>query len=386
MTRTNLPPEEGLSLPEGLGNLIKTLSREGTSERVIRRTPFFFPTVGTNFSRITCSFEDGREISYFVKKFDREAYFAPVRGASPGWKRARTKKPPAVIEHAYLDAYRRMGCNVPKSTAVNGFTLIMEDCGVLTLEEKIRSLTSEEQETVFSSLIPHLVKLARAGRRIALPENVMDRIRGYSDMDHLFRYLHKYWRPGATPEEVDDFLKKTEIFRHPKKEQFFLGDSSTFHILYKDGTTPMWVDLEKLKYGHQSRELAGLVFSPEVGLSFDAAERFLRQFKEEEYSAEKGVRNGDFEREWREYLQAFYRDGAVPELFRRGTAIRLLETRYPGKFADFVGRHTGFRDAFRSAQAELLSTTTRVENCGLYSHEEVEKLKVGVNEILDIMS
>lgn len=368
MTSTQLEWELN---PELIG-LLMAVSGEN-KDVGMNKTVFHFPSKDTSFARVVYTSRDKSEY-YFIKQFD------------PRSERFKTKTPPAQLEHIYTEVFRKLGCSVPKSRVLGDHILLMEDCGTETLEDILRNKTAEQQEAIMAKLIPEQVKFAIAGRRIQIDEKDYDKIALYSNIERSFILNHAYWRPTAEKSEVHDFMDKTVFIRQQYPSQHFLGDNSTFHILFSNNAK--WIDLEKIKFGHQSRELAGLYFSPETNLGFEAIERLIYNFKKAEYEAENeslGDNRKLDESEIKNYLRNFYKSGVI-ECYRRGTKIRGLETNNPEIYARFIDRHKGYADALTKYREKITAIAKKASLNGLYSSEEKEKFAIASNTILDLMS
>ena len=395
MTTQNL--SDTLQIEPIVEAVLRGLTLEGIGDakvRVgVRVNPFDFPSVGTRFLRVTYTSSGQANISYFLKRFDPATYCPPSNGRGPlSWRRSKTRLPPSQLEHLYLNLYRQEGCSVPASRVIDDLTLAMEDCGAETLEERLRDKAPDEQEKILAALIPQQARIAIAGRKIKLPSDGAERVNLYSDLSRDFTLHFKYWRRAASGEETEQFLDKTRFFRegYSGKKQYFLGDNATFHILFRNNTSHpfMWVDLERIKEGTQTREPAGIYFSPESNIGFEAMERLLYACRTSEEEIEEGkTRKGNpiDEKAWREYLKDFYKV-AVVECFRRGTKIRELEMFYPEIYERFTRRHTGFRNAFSRYQEKIAGTVVKVNVNGLYNDKEKEAFKIGGDAILDLMS
>lgn len=359
-------------------------------------TPFFFPSVGTTFARISYTCDSRREgESYFVKSFDPEFYHPLKDGKSKAWRRVPTKLAPAELEHVYLDAFKSQGCAVPASFVIGNYMIVMEDCGVVSLEEKLRrngnetlEQTAERQETVFASLAQEQAKFSVAGKKLQIPADAYDRIKIYSDLQGTFAGLFDYWRPAPQEEERKRFLEATKIlwdFSYGiKPERIILGDSSTFHVLFSPNGLPRWIDIEKIREGHPTADFAGHYLSPESVLSFNAIERLLRLVTSKEVEIETdGQRRAIEDDAWKEYLRAFYVDG-ITECFRRETKIRQLETYFPDKHAAFVERHSGFRNAFDRYRERIGAVSQKMRENGLYTDKEKTRLDDATQAIINL--
>lgn len=370
-------PQDGLDLGEDVVGFIKSAPNGTDDERVIRRVPFYFPSVGTSFSRVTCT-SGGETRAYFVKKFDPELYFPSEKRPILAWRRQRTRLSPPKLEHLFLEAYRTRGCSVPRSQVVDDYTLAMEDCGEETLEERLRVRTAEEQERIFASLTQEQVKFSNAGGGIEIPSEAEDRVAQY-DIDIIFRNLYKYWRPAASEEETNQFMERTRFLRKYSRTQLTVGDPATFHIIFSPKRVAKWVDFEKLREWPQASELSGLYFSPESVLGFEAMERLVHSFFEAEQRPQSR------EEDWIRYLKDYYTSGAM-ECFRRGTLMRQLDMNDHHLYEQFVSRHRGFAGAFDKYKARIVEVCTKVNSNGLYTPGEKGALKTSVETVLDLMS
>jgi len=378
-----------LELPEGLEDFIGVIStgENGAGRVRVDSTPFEFPSIGTVFLRVTYK-SDQEEKTYFVKRFSEDSFAEP--GKPVAYKREKQSNPPAEIEHAYLEAFRKLGCAVPASRSINGHTLIMEDCGSLTLEEKIRGRMSETQERLLEILIPYQAKLSFAGRKLykekSIPKWAYSGISKRSDLNRALAYIFNYWRPGSSKEEKSEFMAQFQFIDdilEDNRQQFIWGDSATYHVLFVDDESPRFIDFERIKEGHKGQDLAGIYFSPEIRLGFEAIERLLYNFYQKEhelYSREKLAME-----DWKDHLRIFY-CASLFECLRRGTKIRELEAYYPDIYSKFIERHTGFKTAFRRYKEKIKEIKERVLESDFFSKKEQEKFGVAADVALNLVS
>lgn len=362
--------------------IIKEISAEPKElearQDIISREPFYFPSVGTTFVRIT-SRSGEKQKSYFIKRFNPEEYFQKPEKTVP-WRRAKTKISPAQLEHIFLSAYRQQGCPVPLSHVVDDYTLVMEDCGVETLEEQLRGKDAGQQERIFAELVPSQVMIGIAGRHLTLSKEARESFPEYS-IDKSFIRHFRYWRPAASQQEQDEFMSKTSPLREYKSLQTVIGDSSTFHILLSNSGKKV-IDLERLKEWPQASEPAGLWFSPESVIGFEAMERLTRFFKKTEADVE-GRKLED--EEVREYLRDLYKVAAV-NCFTGASSMRELEMENPTIYDRFVERHAGFKNGLEIRKQKLGGLAIKYRINGLYAPKEREPLYAAANTLFDVIS
>jgi len=385
-------PGEGLELPEGLEDFIGVIStgENGAGRVHIDSAPFEFPSIGTIFSRVTYA-SDQEEKTYFVKRFNEDSFAEP--GKPVAYRRERQSHPPAEIEHEYLEAFRNLGCAVPASRSINGYTLVMEDCGLVTLEERIRGMPPESQEELLEVLIHHQARLSFAGRKLykekGIPRWAYKGIPKRSDLRGALAYIFNYWRPGASKGEksgfIDQFSFIIDTLKHNSK-QLIWGDSATYHVLFRDENSPRFIDFERVKEGHKAQDLAGIYFSPEVQLGFEAVERLVHYSYQKEcelYGAEHGkLLNGE---SWKDHLRIFY-CASLFECLRRGTKIRELAAYYPNEYSRFIERHSGFKKAFTRSRERIAEIKERILGSDFFSAKEQEKFRVAADAALDLVS
>ncbi len=383
--------KEDLELPEGLGDFIGVISTgENGSGRIhVDSAPFKFPSIGTIFSRVTY-ISDKEEKTYFVKRFSEDSF--SESGKPLAYKRERQKSPPAKIEHKYLEAFRKLGCSVPASRSINGHTLIMEDCGSLTLEEKIRNKSPESQEELLEILLHHQARLSFAGRKLynekSIPRWAYSGIPKRSDLDNALAYIFNYWRPGASKEEKSEFIAQfsfiSDILKRNRR-QLIWGDSTTYHVLFVDERSPRFIDFERIKEGHKAQDLAGIYFSPEVRLGFEAVERLLYNSYQKEYELCNIEHTKSNMENWEDHLRIFY-CASLFECLRRGTKIRELAAYYPDVYSRFIDRHSGFRKAFMKYRRRITEIKDRVSGSDFFSKKEQEKFEVAADAALNLVS
>tara|TARA_Y100000310_G_scaffold38780_1_gene36293 strand:- start:1579 stop:2784 length:1206 start_codon:yes stop_codon:yes gene_type:complete len=375
---------------------------EAGEEVQLTRTPFVFPSIGTCFDKVV-AISGNKKHSCFIKRFVSGYFERP--GVSMAYRRPRTRTHPAKIESSFLNAFRDEGCAVPSSFVRRSLVtstdflernfLVMEDCGTTSLEETLRDKSTEEQEQVLAKLAPYQVNFSLAGiklaRKIVRGKHTFtaDAIKRMSrDIEEGVRYRFNYWRPGASDKEQEEFFKKVKPvidIIEGRPNQVILGDVSTYHIVVDQNKSPWWIDIEKIRNGDRTQDLAGLYLSPEVKLSYSAIERLLRNFHGKETDAlykeglDKHVQSLD------RILGTFCAAG-LEEAWRRGTKIREFKSAFPELYEQFIDMHPGFKGAFESYRQRLEETRDRIDSNGFYTKQVRSELLTTADALLELVS
>jgi len=368
-----------LDISPVIGVTLEESSKTNGGNLSIQVTPFAWPSIGTEFQRVVITSGDTTK-SYFIKSFTEEKGVSIARAAGSISLAER--------EHTYLSAYRNEGCPVPRSKVMADKRLAMEDCGTITLESKLRDETPEQQEKILSGIAKQHARFIVAGRSIfpKLPAEMKKIAKMLGNMRDTAEDMHKYWRPGASEEERERFMKAflPAIDYIPDREkQLIPGDTTTYHILIDEQGNPRWVDLERGRLGHPTRSSAGYLFSPEVKLGLDATERVLKIERQEVSTLNEEQLRDDA---WISYLKAAYVCGIL-ECTKRATAVKRFELQVdPEKYAEFITQAPGFNQAHRAYSTHLNRIISRIKENGLYDTREKTNLANAGEASLELIS